>query len=51
MLPTGLYEEEYLESKNFRISVLKVEMEGDFLISTSIVSHDLVPGYLTDFIQ
>ena len=27
-----------------------VEMEGDLLISTGIVFHDLVPAYLTDFI-
>ena len=44
------YEEEYPESKNFRKLDLKVEMEGDLLISMGIVFHDLVPAYLTDFI-
>ena len=38
------------ESKNFRKLDLKVEMEGDLLISMGIVFHDLVPAYLTDFI-
>ena len=36
--------EEYPESKNFRKLDLKVEMEGDLLISMGIVFHDLVPA-------
>ena len=44
-------EEEYPESKNFRKLDLKVEMEGDLLISIGIVFRDLVPAYLTDFIS
>ena len=39
------YEEEYPESKNFRKLDLKVEMEGDLLISMGIVFHDLVDRF------
>ena len=34
------YEEEYPESKNFRKLDLKVEMEGDILISMGIEFHN-----------
>ena len=42
--------EEYPESKSFRKLDLKVEMEGDLLMSIGTVFHDLVAAYLTDFI-
>ena len=44
------YEVEYPDCKNFRKLDLKVEMEGDLLISMGIVFYDSVPAYLTDFI-
>ena len=43
------YEEEYPESKNFRKLELTAEMEGDLLISMSIVFHDLVPSISNRF--